>query len=99
MPWRLVQFIIVFAIFLVFIILNLGNNCDISFGFTKFSDVPVFLTAFFSFIAGMLCTLPFIFGFRSRKKDKVIPGEEKQSKKTGQSNGDNYAENSHFGIN
>ena len=98
MPWRLVQFIVFFAIFLMFIIFNLGNKCDISFGFTKISDAPVFLTAFFSFIVGMLCSFPFLLAFRSRKKDKVKPEEGKQSIKAGKSDGDTNAENKQFGI-
>jgi len=94
MPWRLIQFIIVFAVFLLFIVFNLGNKCDINFGFTKFSDVPVFLTAFLSFITGMLCAFPFILGFKSRKKDKAPP----KNKKSGKSSGDFSAENGPYGI-
>lgn len=75
MPWRLVQFIILFAILLLFIIFNLGEpyRCDINFGFTKIKDVPVFLTAFFAFFAGMLCTLPFLLSGRVKKKPKNDP--------------------------
>ena len=98
MPWRLIQFIFFFAIFLLFIIFNLGNKCDINFGFTRINDVPVFLTAFFSFIAGMLCSFPFLLAFRSRAKDKDKPEEGKRRKKTGKSNGDTNVENSQFGI-
>jgi len=65
-PWRLVVFIILFLAFFLFIVFNLENKADISFGFTVWKEIPVFVTAFFSFIAGMFCTLPFI--FRSRKK-------------------------------
>jgi len=64
--WRLVVFIILFVAFFLFIVFNLENKTDISFGFTVHKDIPVFVTAFFSFIAGMFCTLPFV--FRSRKK-------------------------------
>jgi uncharacterized integral membrane protein len=71
MPWRLIGFILLFGIFLVFIAFNLGNNCDINFGFRIFHEVPVFLTAFASFILGMLCAVPFIFSLRRKKKDKT----------------------------
>jgi uncharacterized integral membrane protein len=72
MPWRLIGFILFFGIFLVFIAFNLGNNCDINFGFgVEFKDVPVFLTAFASFILGMLCAVPFVFSIRRKKKDKT----------------------------
>ncbi|MCL2761954.1 MAG: hypothetical protein FWD36_01945 [Treponema sp.] len=73
MPWRLIQFIILFAIFLVFIICNLGNKCNIHFIFFQREDVPVFLTVFVSFMIGILCTIPFIFSSKSRKKIKNIP--------------------------
>jgi len=68
MPWRLIQFIVIFAIFLVFTGFNLANKCNISFGFKELTDVPVYLTAFTTFILGMLCALPFIIKVRSKKK-------------------------------
>jgi len=72
MPWRLIVFIIIFAIALTFIAFNLGNRCDINFGFTKFEDVPVFLTAFISLFLGMFCILPFTIGARRKRKDKIV---------------------------
>jgi uncharacterized integral membrane protein len=71
MPWRLIGFIIIFGIFLVFIAFNLGNKCDINFGFRVFTEVPVFLTAFSSFILGMFCAMPFLAGVRAKKKEKA----------------------------
>ena len=71
MLWRLAEFIILFAIIFLFIVFNLGNKCDISFGFTVIKDVPVFLTAFSSFFIGMLCIIPFAFAIRSRRKAKA----------------------------
>ena len=97
MSWRLIQFILFFAIIFLFIVFNLGNKCDISFGFTVIKDVPVFLTAFSSFFIGMLCILPFIFAFRSRKKEKAAKGKgllAKASKKKGKNSGDKSDENS-----
>ena len=78
MPWRLIQFIVLFAVFLVFIMFNLENKCDISFGFTVISYVPVFVTVFFSFMIGMLCILPFVF-MKPRKKTE--PKTNKKSRK------------------
>lgn len=60
MPWRLILFIFVFALLVVFISFNLENKCDLSFGFKTFTDVPVYLTIFISFVVGFFCTLPFI---------------------------------------
>jgi uncharacterized integral membrane protein len=77
MPWRLIQFIVFFVIFLVFIGLNLENKCDIRFGTEKMvlRDVPVYFTVFCSFIIGMLCALPFALRFKSRKKEDTIEGK------------------------
>ena len=86
MPWRLIQFIILFAVFLLFIIFNLENRCDISFGFTKVANVPVFLTVFCTFIAGLLCAFPFVLAFRPRRKEKGVSGKgllAKASRKQG----------------
>jgi uncharacterized integral membrane protein len=60
MPWRLIVFILIFIVLLAFITFNLENKCDISFGFAKIAQAPVFLTVFMSFILGFLSTLPFI---------------------------------------
>ena len=72
---RLIVFIVIFIIFLAFIILNLGNKSDVSFGVKTFSDIPVFLTAFSSFILGMLFTLPIVLSRRKGKKQKKSSGD------------------------
>jgi len=113
MSWRLIQFIIFFAIIFLFIVFNLGNKCDISFGPTEYfriKDVPVFLTVFSSFFIGMLCTLPFIFASKARKKAKTAQRKgllAQASKKKGKKSEENPAEYStdsslfdktHYGI-
>jgi uncharacterized integral membrane protein len=99
MPWRLIQFIVVFAIFLLFIIFNVENRCDINLGFVVFKDVLVFITAFFAFIAGMLCTFPFILGSKLRKRQKNLPKkEEKKSKNPTKPNEDASLGNGSYGI-
>ena len=65
---RAIFFIVVFAIFLVFIALNLNNKSDVSFGFVSFKDVPIFLSTLFSFAVGMMFTLPLILYGKKRKK-------------------------------
>ena len=70
MPWRLIVFIVVFAIFLVFITFNLENKCDISFGFTKLSEVPVFITIFTSFVIGFFGALPLIYNLKKKRPEK-----------------------------
>jgi uncharacterized integral membrane protein len=70
MPWRLIAFVIIFAVFLAFITFNLENKCDISFGFYKFMEVPVFVTIFFSFILGLFCALPLV--LRKKKPKETV---------------------------
>ena len=71
MPWRLIQMIIIFAILLIFIGFNLTNTCDISLGFMKIPNVPVYLTVFASFMLGMLSSVPFFIIRSIRKKHKM----------------------------
>ena len=76
---RIIVFIVIFAVFICFMILNLDNKCDISFGFTELSDIPIFLSALSSFTLGMLVTIPMLLTRRKgRKKDEL----KKPSKKT-----------------
>ena len=90
MPLRLIGFILIFGIFLVFVALNLGNTCDINLGIITFTDVPVFFTVLCSFALGMLCTLPFLFKSSTKRKNKPaaehtdgIAVAEKQKPKKG----------------
>jgi len=69
MPWRLILFILIFALLVVFISFNLNNKCDLSFGFKTITDVPVYLTIFISFVIGFFCTLPFIIYAGIRRKN------------------------------
>jgi len=80
-PWRLVQFILIFAVFLLFVMFNLENRSDINLGFTRFENVPVFITAFFSFILGTVITIPLAFGLwlKKRKPD----GQKKKGRQSG----------------
>jgi uncharacterized integral membrane protein len=73
MPWRLIGFVLLGAVFLCFIGFNLDNRCDISVGFFTFSQVPVYLTAFSAFVLGLFLALPLVVSsrFRSRRKGKT----------------------------
>ena len=70
---RLIIFILFFAVFLCFIVLNLNNKSDVSLGFTSFNDVPVFLSALFSFTLGLIFSVPLAFSFSKKKKPKGQP--------------------------
>jgi hypothetical protein len=67
MPWKLIGFIVFFGILLAFIGLNLNNSCDISFGFTTITAVPIYLTVFSAFVLGLLCTIPLIVSLKFKK--------------------------------
>ena len=68
---RLITFILIFAIFLCFIVLNLENKTDVALGFRTFNNVPIFLSALASFIMGMIFTVPLVFSSRRKKKIKA----------------------------
>jgi len=70
---RLIIFIVIFALFLGFIVLNLENRCDISLGFMTLNEIPVFLSALSSFIAGMLITIPLVLLARKKKQKPILP--------------------------
>jgi uncharacterized integral membrane protein len=105
MPWRLIEFIIIFAAFVVFIALNLGNKCSISFGFFSLKEVPVFLTAFSAFILGMLCAIPFILRIKTKRKPRA--GKKAESQKTEKATDeetpvsaeDRFADDGTYGVN
>jgi len=80
---RLIVFIVVFAIFLGFIVLNLDHKCDISFGFKAFKDVPIFLSILTSFVFGMLVTVPLLLsrGRASKKEKPPKPGKNDKKQK------------------
>jgi uncharacterized integral membrane protein len=68
---RVIVFILVFVFFLAFIVLNLENKCDVSFGFTTIKDFPIFLSVLFSFVLGMFITVPMML-FRKKKPKPSI---------------------------
>ena len=70
MPWKLIGYLVLLGIILAFVGLNVSNTSDISLGFTKFTDVPVFLSLFAAFFLGVLVSLP-IAVQTARRKTKV----------------------------
>jgi len=94
MPWRLIVSIVIFVIFLTFITFNLDNRCDVSLGFAKFTNVPVFLTVFASFVLGLVFALPIAFRLKGGlRKDSLKFGKTKKTDaQAGHSSGDNSDE-------
>jgi uncharacterized integral membrane protein len=81
MPWRLIGFVLLGAVFLCFIGVNLENRCDISFGFYTFSQVPVFLTTLSAFVLGLFMALVISFRSGSRRKNKTKLSARQNSEK------------------
>mgnify|MGYP006312676187 CR=1 FL=1 len=88
MPWRLIGFILLLALFLAFIALNLDHRTDISFGFLTVTNVPVFLSLFGAFVVGVLVALPLTAraktrGFKKRLKKQSTDASSSPKKKRG----------------
>ncbi|MDR1412049.1 MAG: ABC transporter permease [Spirochaetaceae bacterium] len=79
---KFIAFVVLCAVFLVFIGFNLENKCDISFGFARLPDVPVFFTAFTSFVLGLLASVPIAISIRI-KKSRKRNAEARSVKKAG----------------
>lgn len=75
MPWGFIRTIAVLVVLMIFVMLNTGNKCDLNFFGLKLHDVPVYLTVFFSFVLGLLGSLPFLILGILKKR----PKKEKQS--------------------
>jgi len=89
-PWKLIVFLLVFTIVVLFAGFNLGpeNRTEtISFIFGEVHDVPVFLSIFISFLAGAVLMLPFT--IRKKVKERKPPAEtlDKHEENTGKTDG------------
>jgi len=82
MPWRLIVVVLLMGILIAFIGLNLENRADISFGFYRYEQVPIFISLFVSFIAGVVVMLPFTIG--RRRKRKKAEKEATQNSESGE---------------
>lgn len=68
MPWRLIVFIVILGLVVIFAGFNITNASDVSFGFTVVEDVPIFISLFFAFVVGVVVMLPFVVGKPGRKR-------------------------------
>ena len=64
----MIGLLVMLVLVALFASLNLGNRTDIGLGFTVFKDVPIFLSLFIAFLAGMIVMLPFAIGSSRRKR-------------------------------
>lgn len=71
MPWKLLAFIAVMALVLVFVGFNLDNRCDISIVFVTFRSVPVVITILATYVLGLLSAFFLAVGRRGRSGSRV----------------------------
>ena len=97
---RLIGIFLTFALFLVFIMLNLDNKSNVHLGFYVFNDAPVYITVFFSIFIGMLISLP-LFAMLTKRKNKPQPEKkpEKKNKTIPDLPEEIIGENGPYGIN
>ena len=76
MNWKLIYFLLIVLFLGLFAGFNMKNSCDISLIFYTFENVPVYVSNIFSFLIGLILTIPFFFG--SKKKNKPL-NEKKET--------------------
>jgi len=97
---RIISFFIIFALFLIFMILNLGNKSSINFGFVPpINDVPIYITVFISIFAGMLFSLPLFHSMRKKNGRPDFPDKPDRKKKAADSKNDIIPDDGPYGIN
>lgn len=74
MPWRLIAFITILGLVVIFAGFNINNSSDVSFGFAVVEEVPIFISLFFAFVVGVVVMVPFVIG-RTRKRRSPKKGE------------------------
>jgi uncharacterized integral membrane protein len=79
MPWKLIAYLIVLTIVVLFAGFNISNVSDISFGFHTIPKVPIFVSMFISFLLGTFLVLPFAFRKRIAKGTPQKSREVKQN--------------------
>lgn len=79
MPWRLISFLVVLTLVVLFAAFNQGNVTDISFGFYTVPKVPVFLSLFAAFLLGTFVMVPFAVKKRGTKVGSQKRRDSKQN--------------------
>ncbi|MFP4362860.1 MAG: hypothetical protein ACLFR1_03210 [Spirochaetia bacterium] len=79
-PWKLIGFLTILTLFVVFAGFNITNVSDISFGLFTISDVPIFLSLFAAYIVGGFTVLPFAFTTRKNRNIAQNKNPDKKQK-------------------
>ncbi|QSI04684.1 hypothetical protein [Treponema pedis] len=62
MPWKVIYFLFIILAFALFAGFNMNNTCDVSLVFYTLKTVPVYVINLFSFLIGIVLTVPFFWG-------------------------------------
>jgi hypothetical protein len=76
MPGKLIAFILTLLVIVTFIGFNIDNSSDIRVWFGEngvLKDVPIFVSFFIMYLIGVLSVVPFIVGWKFRKKPIAKP--------------------------
>ncbi len=68
MPWKVIYFLCIVLAFALFAGFNMHNACNVSLLFYTIENVPVYVINLFSFLVGIILTVPFFWGNKNRKK-------------------------------
>ncbi|MBB6478559.1 hypothetical protein [Spirochaeta isovalerica] len=88
MPWRMMRFLFIMALVILFIGLNAGYSSDIRFWFgekASFQNVPIYVSLFGAYLLGALSVIPFAVNrsiSRLKKKKKKQKAEKESVDKT-----------------
>ncbi len=91
MPWKLIVFILLLIVFVIFSGLNV-HQVQVNFGIFSISDVPLFVLLLTSFVLGTVVTIPFMIvsgknrSIKSKNdsnsKKEILPPAQKKEEKT-----------------
>lgn len=76
MNLKLIYFLLIVLFFGLFAGFNMKNSCDVSLIFYTFENVPVYVSNIFSFLIGLILTIPFFFGSKKKKSKPVNEKKE-----------------------
>lgn len=82
MPWKLFFFVLCIVLLTCFVGFNLENRCTVSFGFTQFQDIPIFISLAIAFAAGIVLTIPFMITHKKTDSSKTAKKRNKEQKKS-----------------
>lgn len=87
MPWKLLLTLLIFTLFVAFTGFNLQNTSVISFGFTEFQNVPIFLSLSIAFLVGAFYSIPYVLFSKKKQPKPPKDKDSSRSKKSGSQEG------------